>query len=632
MQRKLTRQQIQGIKAERYQRSFTLQLHKGGEIDEENRTVEVAFSSEDPYLRWYGWEVLGHEKDEVNLDWLTGGSAPLLDQHDHSKIIGITVKAWIDKDRKGRAVVRFGKGAHATEVWDDVVDGIRRNISVGYEVHNMKLIEEDEEKGDTYRITWSPFEISFVSVPADKTVGVGRSAEEKLLDQINDNKGKTMELTPEEKAAKAAEEKAQREALRRQFDNDKKDIMAIGAKHGFDKQALEAISEGTSPDAFRVWVLDELAKNGMKPAETRDVEIGMDDKEAESFSFLRAINAMANPNNKKAQDAAGFEFEASRAVAEKMGSSPNGIYVPMDVLKRELTVGAPGTGAQLVATNLLTGSFIDLMRNRMMVQRMGARVLAGLVGDIAIPRQIGGAATFWVGENIAPNELEPLFDQVPLTPKTQAGRTNISRKMLLQSSLDIESFVRLDLATSQAMGVDGAAIDGIGGLNTPLGILNTNGIGAVIGGVDGALPTWADIVALWSAVAQSNADIGTLGYLTNSRVAGTLMTTEKAANTAQFVVKDFPDSNGFTNLAGARCGVSNQVPATLDKGAALGICSAIIYGNWSDLIIGMWGSLDIVVDNVSSNDGSVNVKTYQDVDISVRHPQSFAAMVDALVN
>jgi HK97 family phage major capsid protein len=638
MHTKLTRAQIQEIKAERQYRSFALQLHKGAEIDEENRRVPVAFSSEDPYLRWYGWEILGHDKAEVGLDFLGSGTAPLLDQHNHSKIIGVIEEARIDKDRKGRAVVRFGKSAYATEVYNDVLDGIRCNISVGYEVHNMKLIEEDEEKGDTYRITWSPFEISLVSVPADKTVGVGRSAEERLLDQQTTiTKGKiAMEQTPEEKAAakaaKEAKEAKERAEIRRQFDNDRRDIMAIGQKHAFEEKALEWISEGKSPDDFRAYVLEELGKRGMKPAETRDVEIGLSEKEVESFSFIRAINAMANPNNRKAQEAAGFEFEASRAVADKMGSAPNGIYVPLEVLKRELTVGAPGTGSMLVSTNLLTGSFIDLMRNRMMVQRMGARVLSGLVGDIAIPRQIGGAATFWVGENIAPADTEQLFDQVPLTPKTQAGRTNISRKMLLQSSLDIENFVRLDLAVSQALGIDRAAIDGIGGPFTPLGILNTNGVGAVIGGAAGALPDWADIVGLWSEVAQDNADVGSLGYLTNARLIGTLMTTEKAVGTAQFIVKDFPDSNGFTSLAGARCGVSNQVPADLDKGGAVGICSAIIYGNWADLIIAMWGSLDIVVDNTSSNDGSVTVKTYQDIDISVRHPDSFAIMADALTN
>ena len=443
-------------------------------------------------------------------------------------------------------------------------------------------------------------------------------------------------MTPEEKAAKEAEEKAQRDAqraaIRQQFDNDRRDIMAIGKKHGFDEKALEWIGEGKNPDAFRSYVLEELAKRGMKPAETQDVEIGLSEKEADSFSFIRAINAMAHPTNKKAQEAAAFEFEASRAVADRMGSSPNGVYVPLDVLKRELTVGTPAAGGNLVATNLLPGSFIELMRNRMMVQRMGARVLAGLVGDIAIPRQTGGATTYWVGESTDITDSNQGFDQVPLSPKTQGARTNISRKLLLQSSLDIESFVRLDLATSQALGVDRAAIAGSGSDFQPRGIIHTSGVGAVIGGDNGGAPTWADIVALWTAVAQDNADVGSLGYLTNSKVIGKLMTTEKAANTAQFVIKDFPNNEGFTALAGARCGATNQIPGDLDKSSAEGICSAIVYGNFADLIIGMWGSLDIVVDGISPNDGSVIVKTYQDVDVSVRHPDSFSVMLDALTD
>ena len=630
----LTRDKIKEITNQKHSRAFTMKLDRAA-INEDERTVEAAFSSEDEYRRWFGIEILGHEKGEYDLEFLAGGTAPLLDQHNHSKTIGVIEKAWIDKDRKGRAVVRFGKSATAQEYFDDVVDGIRHNISVGYQITDMKLIESNEETGDKYRISWAPFEISFVSVPADKTVGVGKSDNGHQLPQQQG----TNTMTPEEKAAKEAEAKAAKEAeakaarveMQQQFETEKKDIMAIGKKHGFDNEALNAIGDGKSPAQFRDYVLEELAKKGMKPAETKDVEIGLSEKEAESYSFLRVINALANPANKKAQDAAGFEFEASRAVADKIGSTPNGVFVPLDVQKRELTVGTATAGGHLVATELLTSSFIDLLQNRMLTKRMGARVLSGLVGDVAIPRQTGGATTYWVGESTDGTPSDQSFDQVALTPKTQAAITKISRKLLLQSSLDVEAFVRADLALAQALGGDLAAIAGAGG-NDPFGIINTSGVGSVIGGSEGAAPTWDHIVQLWTEVAQDNADYGSLGYMTNSKVLGKLMQTEKASGTGRFIVEQFPDNDGFTGLAGSRAGVSNQVPGDLDKGSSTGVCSALIYGNWADLIIAMWGSLDIVVDGISSNDGGVTVKTYQDMDVAPRNAGSFSVMLDALTS
>ena len=614
----LTREQFQAVKGVSHQRTFALNRDA---IDEENRTIELSFSSEDPYRRWFGLEILGHDKGEYDLEFLASGRAPLLEQHNHEKQRGVIEKAWIDKDAKGRAVVRFGKNKDADELFQDVIDGIKCNVSVGYQILDMKLIESNEETGDTYRITWAPFEVSIVSVPADKSVGVGRSAEELI---ITKTKGKTA-MEPEENAVDPVAERAK---IQRQFDKDKKEIIAIGNDHNFQEKAYEFIGNGKSPQEFKSFVLSELKKRGLKPVTTPDADLGLSKKDAETFSFIRAINAQANPTNKRAQDAAGFEFEASRAVAEKLGRSPQGVFVPMDVLKRELTVGVATAGGNLVGTDLLTGSFIDMFRSRLMLAKMGATTLTGLVGDVAIPRQTGGATAYWVDESGDSTPSDQTFDQVTLKPKTIAARTSMSRKLLIQSALDVENFVRGDLAKALGLGVDFAGIAGTGIGAMPIGIMNTNGVGAVIGGTDGAAPLWGHIVKLWAEVAQDNADIGSLGFLSNSKVIGKLMETEKAPNTAQFICKAFPDKDGFTSIAGARAGVTNQVPGNLTKGASDSILSALIYGNWADLIIALWGTIDIVVDSTSSNDGSVTVKTYQDVDVKPRNPESFAVFTD----
>lgn len=365
-----------------------------------------------------------------------------------------------------------------------------------------------------------------------------------------------------------------------------------------------------------------------KPKPMGDPNIGMGKKDLRAYSLLRAIHAAATFDWRGAE----LEKEASEAVAKRLGKEPDGFFVPFDWMRtspaeqRDLNVTTDSAGGYTVSTDLLAQSFIDLLRNKMVVRQAGATVLSGLVGDVAIPRQTGGATAYWVAESGAPTESQQTFDQVALSPKTVGAFTDISRKLLKQSSIDVEMFVRDDLATVLALAIDLAALHGSGSSNQPTGVAATSGIGAVVGGTNGALPDWADIIDLETAVAVDNADIGRLAYITNAAVRGVLKQTEKAANTAQFVWTD-----GAAPLNGYAAHVSNQVSSALTKGTASGICSAIFFGNWQDLILGMWGSLDITVDPFTgATAGTVRVVELQDVDIAVRHAQSFAAMLDAL--
>lgn len=619
---KQTAEQIKSLQTEKHYRQVQIDTKS---IDEGSRTVQVAFSSEDPYERWWGIEVLGHGKGEVVMDFLKSESAPVLAQHNHSNQIGVITDARIDSDGKGRCTVRFSKGPLGEEYFQDVVDGIRKNISVGYMIHSMKLVEENEDI-DTYRVTeWEPFEVSFVSVPADKTVGVGRSAEE----QANTIKGKTMEPKTK-KAEEPTVDVKKIETDTRQAELGRiREIDAIGKEFNLGEKATEFIQDGKSVDQMRAFALEHLKKNGMKPVDTLDPNIGLTDKEAAGFSVLRAVRALANPENRAAQEAAKFEFEASDAVAARLKKDARGIMMPMEVLARDgQTAGTPATGGNLIATTLLTGSFIDQLQNLMLLSQMGITNLTGLVGDIAIPKLLTGYAAYWVNENADPLESAATFGQVALTPKTVGARTELSRKFLLQSSLAAEGFARMQLALALALELDRVGITGSGIAPEPRGILNTTGIGAVVCGTDGGVMTWDKIVGLWSAVSTENAAVGATGFMTNSKVCGQLMTTEKASGTAQFVVKDFPDKSGFTGLAGGRCGVSNQVPSDLTKGSGTGL-SALIYGNFADLIMGMWGTLDLTIDPYSkAESGAVRVIALQDVDVAVKRPQSFAAAKD----
>lgn len=638
-------------------------------LDEEKRTVELSFSSSAPYERWWGFEILDHGTKSVRLGRLNGSAAVLVN-HKTGEHVGVVESAKVDGE-KGRAVVRFGKSALAEEIFQDVKDGIRKLVSVGYRIHEIKL-ESEKDGQATYRvIDWEPYEISIVSIPADTTIGVGRDGQPDAFDprnlvheeeddmrfgQRNDG-GQTAAPTIAVAAAAAPAAPVQNEqrsavatapaptvaaapagptvdevrtAERERIAN----IRAMGERLNARELADAAIADGRDVGAF---VRDYNGSVGQAQA-VRTAEapvIGMSERDIGQFSFVRLMNHLANPNDRNIREAAAFELECSSAArAARDSGEIRGETVPLDVLRhvsapqsaqRDLTVGTATAGGHTVATNLLAGSFIDLLRASMALTQLGVRMLTDLNGNLAIPRQTGGATAYWVAESGAPTESAAAFDQVALTPKTVGAFSDISRRLLLQSSIDVENFVRQDLATVLAMAIDLAGINGSGSSNQPRGILNTSGIGSVAGGTNGLAPAWSHIVNLESAVANQNAATGNLGYLTNTAVRGKLKQTERFSSSGMPV---WGDDN---TLNGTRAAISNQVPSNLTKGTASGTCSAIIYGNWADLIVGMWGGLDLMADPYTgSTTGTVRIVGLQDVDVAVRHAESFSAMVDAL--
>lgn len=390
------------------------------------------------------------------------------------------------------------------------------------------------------------------------------------------------------------------------------------------------IERRTRLDALRAGLTDPAEGGQRRRQNPGDGNLGMGERDLRDYSIVRAIraSAAARRGERNAWAGAELELEASQAVSQRMGAEPQGFYVPDDVAYRDLNVGTDTAGGHLVATEL-AGSMIELLRNRLVVRAAGATVLTGLVGDLAIPRQTGGATSYWVAESGAPTESQQAVDQVALAPKTLGAFTDYSRKLALQSSFSVEQFVRGDLALVQALAIDLAALHGTGASNQPTGVAATSGIGSVVGGTNGANPDLADIIDLETAVAIDNADLGSLAYITNAVVRGFLKQTPRVASTDSKMIW----AEGNTPLNGYASHVTNQVSSALTKGTASGVCSAIFFGNWADLIIGMWGGLDILVDPYThSTSGTMRVVALQDVDIAVRHPQSFAAMLDALTS
>jgi len=586
--------------------------------DVDERTFEFPFSSEYPVARYFGNEILSHDRGAADLSRLNDG-APLLFNHDPDRVIGVVERAYIDdKSRRGYARVRFSRNEFAQEILRDVQDGILRNVSFGYSIEKM----EERSSGDFVATSWKSLELSVVAIPADPSVGFGRSLDSKTQPAApaapQPDPIPAMEnTTPDLAVVRAEAAEAERSRI--------SGISSLCDKHNLSDLAGELVRGGKSIDEARAAVLERLGST-QKPVSEKAAEIGLTEKEVRNFSFIRAINALAHPTDRKAQEAARFEYEVSEAAAAAMGKESRGIMVPAEVLKRDLNVGTNSAGGYTVATDLLSANFIDLLRNKAVVMGLGTQMLTGLQGNIAIPRATGGATAYWVAESGSPTESQAAFDQVTMSGKTVGAFSDISRKLLLQSSIDIEGYVRNDLATVLALAIDSAAINGTGSSNQPTGILNTSGIGSIAGGTNGAAPSYANIVGLETEVAQDNADIGSLSYLTNTKVRGKLKQTYTNSTYGEIPVFGADGSMNGYNVA-----VTNQVPSNLDKGTSTGVCSAIIFGNFADLIIGMWGSLDLMVDPyTASTSGTVRVVALQDLDIAVRHAESFAAMKDAL--
>ena len=376
-------------------------------VDEKKRTVSIAVSSELPVERSFGKEILVHEQGAIDLAFLASGRAPLLLDHDMERQIGVIESVELSADRVLRAKVRFGRSALAQEVFQDVVDGIRGNVSVGYRVNKM---ERSASNKDEYLVrSWSPLEVSVVSIPADPSVGVGRSAAalepKPSVEPSIKKESKMDEINLDAVRAEAAEAAARNAAA----------IIELGARHNKRDLADAAIRSGKSIEQFRGELLDVIGND--KPLDNND--LGMTRKEIRQFSIVRAIAALANPGDRRLREAAGFEFEISEAAAQRYGRASSGLMIPTDVLgvwKRDLNTSDDN---ELVATNLLAGEFIDVLRNESSVMQAGARMLPGLVGNVAIPKKTAAATAGWIAtEGNAASESEPTFGTVSLSPKT----------------------------------------------------------------------------------------------------------------------------------------------------------------------------------------------------------------------
>lgn len=638
----------------KFQRTFDLRTH-----GKKDGVMEMAISSETPVERYFGIEILSHEKDAVDLVRLNDGRHPLLLNHDTDKQIGVMEKAWVDDDRMLRGQARFSRAPLAQEILADVQDGIRPMISVGYEIIEVKektdhtgtvggrvftgeefQREMQEKFGEsfyragpaarreqgsappTYVVTrWRPFEASVVPIPADVAVGVGRSAAPAPVIPTEHD-------IPEVKIEKILEIRDMNEAPKPKTDTDleverRNGIIEIGeqyAKYIVPKDVHDALRNGRSIEQFKDTILDKMQS---RHTDTRELHIGMEKNEIQRYSIARAIVAAITGDWTKA----GLERSASEAVSKILGRTPEGFYVPYDAFHRDFNVGTAGEAGNTVATELRTDLFVDVLRNNLVLAGLGARILTGLSSSLDIPRKATAGTLGMVTEIQALTETNPTTAKISLTPKRLGAYVEYSKQSLIQSSLAVEPMLRDDLLQGAALLLQDQAINGSGAGANMRGIRNTSGIGSVVGGANGIAPAWSHVVDLESATANVNAEPDRLsGYLINTKTRGKFKQTQKATNLT------FIWDNGAQPLNGYRAAVSNTVPSNLTKGTSVAVASSLLFASdWSMEVIALFGAPDITVDPYTlATTGQVRITLNQFADHGIRLPACFAVMDDAL--
>ncbi len=589
-----------------------------GESTSDSRTVNLAVTSDQPILHWFGYLKLNHSPKAIRMERVKAGAPLLLEHNRECKIGGLS--NWQSDGHKLRADATFSRRPEAQAELDDLQDGIPRQVSGGFLLHHVVLVEEKDDDYNLYQSDdWEPIEASLVSIPADISVGIGRALEASIDPPTTRAPG---EPTP--RIASITERTTQ------PMDKDL-ELIAIGERFGELELAQSFALQGKSVEELRAAI---LGKRTTKQTPTPAPPVQLTEKEEKEFSLVRGIQTLLNGGKS-------FELEVSQQIQRTLGvQGRGGFFMPTNLrqsspagavpLQRAgLEVKTASAGGRAVFTEY--GGFIDLLRNQAMVAQLGATFLPGLVGNVSFVRQATAGAAYWVTENSGSDvtQTDATIELVTLAPKNLMALTSYSRQLLAQSSFDINTFVMNDLAKVNALAIDLAALHGAS--NGLTGIYAESGVNAVAFGgstsssvTTGGVPTFAKMVEMETAVAASNADTGSMAYLTTPNMRGLLKTTLEFASVGFKPIwtggKDMGEVNGY------RAEVSNNVSKTMTASAITGgTAHGIIFGAWENVMIGEWGAMEVTVDPYTlAAQGMVRVITYLLCDEKLKYGPAFA--------
>ena len=608
----------------------------GDDADSPADTLELSVSSNIPYRRFgMYYETLDHRPRAVDLKFIRRDGKILTDHDSHrvDAIVGRVDDCWLDGD-KCRVRMVWDDSERAMEIRRKVDAGMLRTVSIGYRIHKYKMDEHKDDKGNISRIDinvsrWEPMEVSFVAVPADPSVGVGRSQDE-FINYFENCKGAEM---PEEVNTPVNTDdsnapdvgRIQREA--RQAEQDRiRAIMEIGEKHNLDELARAAVDSGESYDAFNKKALSEIAARNDKlkteqPHKTGDVDLTPE--ESAKFSLRKLCLAQAHGPGSTHWNQAAYEREVCEAAFAEMpsGYESRGSIVPDRILsgvpgslmsgRSTVDTGSTSTGAALVADNMWAGSFIEFLYDNSILQKAGITMLPGLVGNVEIPRQKTKAGPGAIAEGADATASVLTLDQIAMSARHVAVTGAYTRNMMLQSTPAIENLIRMDFAQAMALEIDRLGIYGTGASNQPRGVKNTTGVNTEAIGTDGQ-PTWQDLINMVKSVKEDNALVSDPKWLFTASVWAHMCT--KVKDSSSTVVGYILDADSMAHRVAGFEYLTSELLTSTD----------ILFGCWNQLLCGEWGGLDVITDPYTQSvKGNVQISMFKSIDFACRHPESF---------
>ncbi|MCA9501883.1 MAG: phage major capsid protein [Myxococcales bacterium] len=629
---------------------------QGGDSDE-LLELEFAFASETPVERYFGSEILEVTPKAARLDRVAQGVCPVLENHWSDRVVGRVLEVRI-AGGVARCRVRFSRSELARGVVQDVVDGIRQAVSFGYRVHRMELVESGDE-GDTYRVTdWELFEVTIAAIPADPTIGVHRAADEPdltpLLEAARSGRQEGSRMTisnaqlaeleddefeariakwPEAKQAGAREARRRIliENLCREF-RAENELRDQALREGWETQrVIEAIRDERARTGRALPVSPDPDRFALRGAPTYSVRdrYGLDEHDVPRSNILTDSRAYLEGRHREI----GPTIELSDHLRASDGRKdwPGAFTYHASTFYRsafqglaQRTIGKVNpntTGAALVGVDHMAANWIDSFRARLLLGRLLIQIFAGLVSDVAFPKKNANSATAWVDENAGSGESSPSFTSVTMTPHTCRGRIDLTRRIMNQASPAAAQITEAELAASIAQAIDIAGLAGSGTGAEPEGILAASGVGSVTYDATSGATERQTFLDLVSAVAATNSPMNATGFVTTTTMRARLQGKPIDPGSGLFVWRETDDPNEG-RVVGERVLASNNVPGNLGAGTNE---HAVIYGDWSDLMLGLWSTVDIMPDLVTLGDsGGMVIRAFQDVDFALRHAASFA--------
>jgi HK97 family phage major capsid protein len=619
----------------RLERDFDIEIGER-EGDEGAELYPVSLSSEFPVKR-YSWdgpyyEILSHEPDDVDLSRAVEG-LPALKNHSARDQIGSVQGIKLDTAaRRLRGFLAFSAIRLGQDQKTLVDEGHLKTSSIGYFIRGMTLESTDEDGVPTYRVSWAPAELSLAPIPADPTVGVGRS-EQELIHRVAVED--LVEFVVADPAAEGGDERMdpkEKLAIRsdgsgtpppapaedvRDYGAEAAEISELCAAHNRADKAAGYIREKVAPGLVAKMILDEIRTDGPAAPASEVLIAGMPAKDRDSYSYQRAIRILMGDCK-----ADGLEAEIHTELARTSPASKGGVKVPWrirgpeELVTRTLGTGEPSGGATLVDTQKL--DMIDLLRSKTRVLEFGARFYPGLEGVVEFPKKTGAPTVYWMGENpaAAVAASEQAYGATTMSPKTIIGQIRYPRQLLVQASIDVEADVTNELALGHAKMFDLAALHGLGSGGEPAGIYNAADVQShTVGGV----PDLTDTGTMTGLVADADADYGALRWMTTPLMASLLRRTVVVSGHPVFL---WTGSIANGEVDGYGAGATTQVSKVLGAGSDE---HGLIFGNWNELMLGVWGNdLELVIDEKTrAGFGQIVITSFSMADVGIRHPEAF---------